>query len=88
LSLPQQAIDAGANVLLNELGTCDPGPLFLPGRVAEAVWQAMAAHIEMPKARGFVLKLDATEFREAIAELQITVDSFTKAVESAQEIEP
>lgn len=80
------AIEAGANVILDNLGTCKPGLLFDPHRVAEEVYAAMAAlEPKQKSASPFVLKVDTSSLEATLAEFTATVAEFKAAVEAATE---
>jgi hypothetical protein len=78
------AIEAGAQVILDNLGTCNPGTLFDPRKVAEEVYAAMVAFEPKPKVMSpFILKLDTSELQAALAEFTAGIAEFKAAVEAA-----
>ena len=80
----QEMLDAGADALLDALGTCNPGPLFHPGVVVADIYAAMRALEPKGVAKSAIaLKLDASDLERCLAEFAETVAEFKAAVEAA-----
>ncbi len=87
MQITNEAVLAGVDALLRELGTCDPGPLFDHSHVILTIYEAMAPHLAPSDRKPVTIRLDTSDLERQLAEFTRTVAEFKEAVEAATQIE-